>query len=64
MKRPSKIYHFLRISWGDEKGDEKGDVSPRHPYINFEHFQTIYGKMKGLRVENFDILNIFLLLQK
>ena len=26
---------------GDERGDEKGDASPNHPYINFEHFQTI-----------------------
>ena len=33
---------FLRISWGDEKGDEKGDASPGNPYIVFHCLETIF----------------------
>ena len=29
-----------RPSIGDEKGDEKGDASPRHPPIVFDHLWT------------------------
>ena len=38
---PSIMINFSVSHRGDKKGDKKGEISPHHPHIVFDHIQTI-----------------------
>ena len=41
------MHHFLRDSWGDERGEYLGEFSPRPPYIVFVTYSSRFADVEN-----------------